>query len=65
MYNIYYDMIEGYKQAKCHPQEDMKRRNITYKDCECFSIADSWRFIDCVFESELPSYMRVKEVENA
>jgi hypothetical protein len=46
--------------VKLHPQKEMARLGITYKDCEALPIGDCWVFYECSsLPNELPAYLRI------
>lgn len=48
--------------ANDHPQETMKLLNITYDNCEPYSVFDTWVFWGCIFDihgTPLPKYLSV------
>lgn len=59
--NIFYDLIGADKAGvKCRPNIDMTIRGINYKNAHSLAPADSIKFLDCTWEGELPSYMKVE-----
>ena len=45
-----------------HPQTIIRELGITYKDCECLSIADTWIFYECEnVPKELPEYVWIAD----
>lgn len=60
MINLRYDMREAYELGFVeHPQKEIKKLGIKFKNCDAFPIYDCWIFSECSnIPDELPKFLR-------